>query len=122
MDDDFAVVILSNYGFTAVNKLCRVVTSITFEEKYEMPVKPEEFPLSVNILESYLGVYEEDGFKLELKKEKKDIFLIIDDEYTLPVYPISENVLHHRWIDEEYTFTKDDDGQLYLWGIKKKLD
>ncbi|MBU5439121.1 beta-lactamase family protein [Tissierella sp. MSJ-40] len=120
VDDDFAVVVLSNYGFTAVNKLCRVVTSIAFGEKYEMPVKPEAFPLSVNVLESYLGVYEEDGFKLELRKEKKDIFLIIDDEYTLPTYSISENVLHHRWIDEEYTFTKGDDGQLYLWGIKKK--
>ncbi|WP_406242436.1 serine hydrolase domain-containing protein [Tissierella carlieri] len=120
VDDDFAVVVLSNYGFTAPNKLCKVVTSIAFGEKYEIPVKPEAFPLSVNALESYLGVYEEDGFKLELKKEKKDILLIIDDEYTLPTYPISENVLHHRWIDEEYTFTKDDDGQLYLWGIKKK--
>ncbi|MGH4124124.1 MAG: serine hydrolase domain-containing protein [Clostridium sp.] len=120
VDDGFAVVVLSNYGFTAVNKLCSVIASIAFGEEYEMPVKPEVFPLSDNTLESYLGVYEEDDSKLELKKEKDGIFLIIDDEYILPTYPISENVLHHTWIDEEYTFTKDDDGQVYLWGIKKK--
>lgn len=120
VDDDFAVVVLSNYGFTAVNKLCKVIASIAFGDKYEMPAKPEVFPLSSNTVESYLGVYEEAGVKLELKKDKDDILLIIDDEYILPVYPISENVLHHTWIDEEYTFTKDDEGQLYLWGIKKK--
>ena len=120
VDDDFAVVVLSNYGFTAVNKLCSVITSIAFGEKYEMPVKPEVFPLSDNVMESYLGVYEEGDFKLELKKEKDATLLIIDDEYTLPTYPISENALHHTWIDEEYTFTKDGDGKVSLWGIKKK--
>ena len=120
VDDDFAVVVLSNYGFTAVNKLCSVITSIAFEEKYEMPVKPEVFPLCDNLLENYLGVYGEEGFKLELKKEKDGTSLIIDDEFILPTYPISENVLHHTWIDEEYTFTKNDEGKVYLWGIEKK--
>jgi len=120
VDDNFAVVILSNYGFTAVNKLCNGITSIAFGEEYEMPKKPEVFPISDNVLENYLGVYEEDGFKLELKKENNDIFLVIDDEYILPTYPISNDTLHHTWIDEEYTFTKDDEGQSYLWGIKKK--
>jgi CubicO group peptidase (beta-lactamase class C family) len=120
VDDDFAVVVLSNYGFTAVNKLCKAIASIVFGESYELPVKPEIFPLSDDKLETYLGVYEDDGIKLELKKEKSDISLIIDDEYILPAYPISENVLHHTWIDEEYTFTKDEEGQLYLWGIKQQ--
>ena len=120
VDDNFAVVILSNYGFTAVNKLCNEIASIAFGEKYEMPKKPEAFPISDNVLKNYLGVYEEDDFKLELKKENNDIFLVIDDEYILPTYPISNDTLHHTWIDEEYTFTKDDEGQLYLWGIKKK--
>ena len=120
VDDNFAVVILSNYGFTAVNKLCNEIASIALGEKYEMPKKPGVFPISDNVLKNYLGVYEEDDFKLELKKENNDIFLVIDDEYILPTYPISNDTLHHTWIDEEYTFTKDDEGQLYLWGIKKK--
>jgi len=120
VDDNFAVVVLSNYGFTAVGKLCQEIASIAFDEKYEMPKKPEVYPLSDNVLDSYLGVYEEAGLKLELKKEKNEILLVIDDEYILPTYPIGENVLHHRWIDEDYTITKDENGQLYLWGIKKK--
>ena len=80
VDDNFTIVILSNYGFTAVNKLCKVIASIAFNEKYELPTKPKVFPLSDKLLKSYLGVYEEDDFKLELKKEKEDIFLIIKDE------------------------------------------
>lgn len=47
-------------------------------------------------------------------------YYLNDDEYSLPAYPINENTLHHTWIDEEYTFTKDEDGQVYLWGIRKK--
>lgn len=121
VDDDFAVVVLSNYGFSAVWKLCDVIASIAFEEKYDMPSKPKAFPLSDLILESYLGIYDENcDCKLELKKEDKEIFLAVDDDYIWPVYPISENVLHHGWIDESYDITKDDEGQLYLWGVKKK--
>lgn len=120
IDDDFAVVVLSNYGFTAVNKLCKTIAAIAFGEKYEIPLKLDSVSLNPELLQSYLGIYEEDGFKLELKKEEDGLSLVLDDECILPVYPISENVLHHKWIDEEYTFTKDHEGQLYLWGVKKK--
>ncbi len=119
VDDDFTVVVLSNYGFTATNKLCNVIASMAFSEKYEMPVKPEVFPITENVLESYLGVYEENDDKIEVKKNKDGIAIILDDKYTLPVYPISENTFHHTWIDEEYTFEKENHG-LYLWGLKKK--
>lgn len=120
VDNDFAVVVLSNYGFTAVNKLCKDIAAIAFGEKYDMPTKPAVFPISGDLLDNYLGIYEDDGDKIEFKKENDNLFLILNDEYTLPVYPISEDSLHHTWIDEEYTFTKDDDGQLYLWGNRKK--
>lgn len=120
IEDDFAVVVLSNYGFTAVNKLCKDIAAISFGEKYEMPVRPEVFPLIDNVLESYLGVYEEAGFKLELRRDGDGMALVIDNEYVLPVYPAGENVFHHTWIDEDYTITKDENGDLFLWGIKKK--
>jgi len=120
IDNDFAVVVLSNYGFTAVNKICKDITAIAFKEKCEIPEKPPVFPLSSEILKSYLGLYEEGDFSLELKQEREDIYIIINDEYILPVYPTSENILQHMWIDEQYTLTKDDNGELHLWGIKKK--
>ena len=81
-----------------------------------MPTKPAAFPICEELLDNYLGIYEGDGDKIEFKKENDSLFLILDDEYTLPVYPISEDSLHHTWIDEEYTFTKDDDGHFCLWG------
>lgn len=119
-DDDFAVVVLSNYGFTAVNKLCKVIASIVFEEDYEMPTKPEVIHLKEDLLKSYLGVYEEKGTKLEIKRVNDDLSLIIGDEYVLPIYPINEHAFHHTWIDEDYEVTMDDNGQLSLWGIRKK--
>jgi CubicO group peptidase (beta-lactamase class C family) len=120
VDDNFAVVVLSNYGFTAVHKLCTNIAAIALDDKDDMPAKPERFSLNPVILESYMGVYEETGLKLELKKEEVNISLIINDEYVLPAYPISEDTFHHTWIDEDYTITKDDDGQKSLWGVKKK--
>jgi CubicO group peptidase (beta-lactamase class C family) len=120
VDDDFAVVVLSNYGFTAVNKLCKVIAAIAFGDGFETPLKPEAYQLSEETLQSYLGIYEEEGFKLELKKRNENLSLIIDDEYTLPVYPIADDTLHHTWIDEDYTFTKDAEENTYLWGIRKK--
>ncbi len=120
VDDDFCVVVLSNYGFTAVNKLCKDIAAIAFGDKYEMPAKPEAYDLNPETLNSYLGIYGGEGFKLELKKEKDDLNLIIDDEYVLPAYPIGENILHHTWIDEEYVFEKDEEGQPSLRGAKKR--
>lgn len=120
VDDDFAVVILSNYGFTAVNKLCKEIAALAFEEKDELPVKPEVYPMSNSTLESYLGIYEEGDLKLELKKEHERISLVINDETVLSAYPVSENTFHHTWIDEEYTINKDENGQLSLWGVRKK--
>lgn len=120
VDNDFTVVVLSNYGFTAVNKLCKIIADIAFGDKYELPIKPSLFPLASERIDCYLGVYEEKDFHIELKKEGNHLSIVINNEFILPVYPISESVLHHTWIDEEYSFTNDDNGDVYLWGMKKK--
>jgi CubicO group peptidase (beta-lactamase class C family) len=122
IDDDFAVVVLSNYGFTAVNKLCKVIASISFGEDYEKSNKPEQFPIDKDVLEGYIGIYETEDIKLEVKMKGDEVIFTIDDEYWLPMYPTAENIFHHRWIDEEYSFTKDEEGSLYFWGIKKKTN
>lgn len=120
VDNDVTIVILSNYGFTAVSKLCSVIASIVFDERVEMPTRPKPFPMSRELLDHYMGVYEGEGLKLELYDGTYGLTLRIDGEYELPVYPISDYTLHHTWIDEAYTFTKNTDGQTCLWGIKKK--
>ncbi|MPM78629.1 hypothetical protein SDC9_125640 [bioreactor metagenome] len=38
----------------------------------------------------------------------------------MPIYPISESTFHHTWVDQEYIFEKDEKGEIYFDGIKKK--
>jgi len=120
IDDDFAVVVLSNYGFTAVWKLCNELAKIALGKEYETPCKPPAFELKPELLEGYLGVYEDNGNTLELKKVHGELQLIIGEMYNFPIYPISENTFHQTWIDEQYTVDCNEDGSLSIWGYKKK--
>ncbi len=67
-----------------------------------------------------MGVYKCDDTKLTVGRDKEKMFFVIDDEYIIPMYPISETEFHHTWIDESYAFSKDENGDLYFWGAKKQ--
>ncbi len=118
-DDKVSIVVLSNYGFTAVWKISEVLAAIVFGQKYELPKRPEIFNLDPKVYESYMGVYEEPDIKLTVARDKEKMFFTIDDEYMLPFYPISETIFHHTWIDEQYEFGRNDNGKITLWGIEK---
>ena len=120
VDYNFAVVVLSNYGFAASDKLCMEISKIALEEQYDLPNKPAEYSLSPETLESYLGVYGEAVDTIEIRNEGEGLSVIFDDEVVCPVYPISKNVLHHTWIDESYPISKDENGKLSIWGYMKR--
>ena len=119
IDDKVSIVILSNYGFTAVWKLSQVIAAIVFDEAYELPKVSREYELDPQIYENYMGVYEDCGCKLTVTREGDKRFFIIDDEYIIPFYPVSETRFFHTWIDEAYEFTKDEKGKLSFWGLPK---
>lgn len=119
VDDKVSIVVLSNYGFTAVWKLSEVIAAIAFNENYELPKKLEEYELNPSIFQEYMGVYEDCGCKLTVTKEGDKKFFIINDEYVIPFYPISDTKFFNTWIDEAYEFTKDEKGNLSFWGLPK---
>ncbi len=117
--EEISIIILSNYGFTAVWRISEIIAAILFQEEYSFPSKPLQYSLEPGLYESYIGTYKGDIEKLEVKQENGKIFFVIDDEYVIPMFPISENRFHHSWIDESYVFSKDENGDLYFCGIKK---
>ena len=118
IDDDFAVVVLTNYEFGTTDDLCQQLAKIALEKAYEMPTKPTVFPLSPQILEGYLGKYGDDD-ALEFKQEEEVLF-IVNEGTAFLVYPMSETTFHYTQLDSKFEVMKDEDGTHSIWGCKKK--
>jgi len=112
-----SIAILSNYGFTAVYKLCEVLAAMIQGQDCEKLEKPKE--IANGLSDEYIGIYEEEDFKLEVIKTEVGYTLIMDNVTHLPSYATAENTLHHSWIDEDYTFEKDDKNEISIWGVAK---
>ena len=124
LDDDFAGAAINNYGFgDGEYILPNVIKDITLGNPYEMPTRPPVHEIDSNLLDEYIGKYEEVNLDYELKRVGDELHLIYN-KYSnapaiLPVYPISDTVLQHTWTDETYELGKTDDGIPTLMGIKK---
>ena len=120
IEDDFMVIALSNYGFTNVWGVCDNLAKIALGKEYEMPSKPAEFALSPELLESYIGFYGEEEDNLEIRQDENGLNFVISGQFNFPIYPISEDTLHQKWIDEQYKVERDENGTLSIWGCKKR--
>jgi CubicO group peptidase (beta-lactamase class C family) len=119
VNEEISIVVLSNYGFTAVWRISEIIAAILFQEEYSFPSKPQQYSLEPGLYESYMGTYKDDILKLDVKQEDGKMFFVIDEEYVIPIFPISKNRFHHCWIDESYTFSKDENGNIQFWGLNK---
>jgi hypothetical protein len=119
VDDKVTILVLSNYGFSNSFSINENIAKIVFNENYSMPSKPKAFDLDSKLYEGYSGIYQEGDLKYEVIMNKKKSCFIQNNKWEMPIYPILENIFHHTWIDQKYTFEKDDNGQLYFDEIKK---
>lgn len=117
--EDVCIIILSNYGFTAVYKIAESLSSILFKSPHKFPEKPRAFDLDEGVFNEYIGTYVNEVEKLDVGEDEGGKYFIIDDEYKIPIYPISNEAFHHTWIDEAYAFEKSPEGNLYFMGLKK---
>lgn len=121
IDDKVTILVLSNYGFSNSISINENIAKIVFNNTYCMPSKPKMYNLDLNVYDSsYAGAYEEEYFKYEFKRVKDNLYFIQEGKWIMPLYPISENTFHHTWLDKEYTFEKNEKGEIYFNGIKKK--
>jgi CubicO group peptidase (beta-lactamase class C family) len=108
IDDKITILVLSNYGFSNSISINENIAKIIFGDTYYLPSKPEAYNLDLDLYDSsYAGVYEEEYFKFEFKRDKDKLYFIQEDKWLMPIYPLSENCFHHTWIDKEYIFEKD---------------
>ena len=124
LDDDFAGTTISNYGFGCGELvLNNAIRDITLGNPYEMPAKPPVHEIDINLLNGYIGKYEEVNIDYELKRVGDELHLIYNKYCNAPavftVYPISDTELQHTWTDETFDLGKTDDGIPTLNGIKK---
>lgn len=119
IDEKVTILVLSNYGFSNSLNINEDIAKIVFDEKYCIPSKPKKFDLDLNVYNNYVGIYEDYDFKLEVKRDEDKLYFIQANKWVMPIYPITESTFHHTCIDREYTFAKNDNGELFFNGIKK---
>lgn len=118
-DVGISIVVLSNYGFTAVYKIAEILAAICFEQEYTFPNKPDAFQLDYRTFDEWVGTYQNDMETLLVIRKGEQYAFIIDEEYVIPMYPIAQNRFHHTWIDESYSFYRDESGNQWFMGAKK---
>lgn len=120
LDSRTTIIVLSNYGFSNSLKIADDLARVVFKDEIPRVLRPETFNMDFKIFDEYAGIYEEDWFKLEVKRDGEKLFIVENDKCVMPVYPLSETKFHHTWIDMEFEFEKDEAGNVMLDGIKKK--
>ena len=118
-DTGLSIIVLSNYGFTAVYKIAEILAAICFEQEYTFPSKPDAIQLDRTTFDEWCGIYQNDMETFYIMRKGDQCAFIIDGEYVIPMYPISPNCFHHMWIDEEYLFYRDDADNRWFMGAKK---
>lgn len=119
VDEGLAIVALSNYGFTAVDKLCRRLDALVRAEPVDLPQRPAFHALPDARLAPLLGTYGDDCLHIELRQAPGTLEIVINGLARLPVYPVSDTAFHHAWIDESYETGQAPDGRPTLWGLPK---
>ncbi|MBU3126959.1 serine hydrolase domain-containing protein [Clostridium tagluense] len=122
IDDKVTILVLSNYGFSNSLNINENIAKIVFDEECCIPSKPIKFDLDLNVYDSYVGIYQKEDFKLEVKRDEDKLYFIQSNKWVMPIFPISESTFHHTWIDQEYTFEKNIKGEVYFVGIKKRTN
>jgi len=124
LDDDFAAATISNYGFGMGEYVLNcAIRDITLGNPYEMPTKPPTHEMDSQLLDEYIGKYEETNVDYELIRVGEALHLTYNKYRNAPatfiVYPTSDTELQHTWSDETFELGKMDDGIPTLNGIKK---
>lgn len=120
LNDRVFIIILGNVDCWSPT-LQRDLASIVFDEKYTMPKKPEPISYNVADFQMFVGKYESArGLEAELSREGDKFFFESDFVIRGQVYPISANTFQHIKIDERFSFRIDENGDIWLYGLKKK--
>lgn len=118
-DDGVAIIVLSNYDFVPVTKLADALAGIVFGEDVSVPELPPAIEMSSERLQSYAGVYEGFGSKAVIGMDEQGLSVLWNDRELLRIFPTAPDLFHHRWFQSQYSFKRDDQGNLSFLGMKR---
>lgn len=118
------VVLLFNKEVLSLRNLVWNVYNLAVGLEVELPYKKEEYKLSKKEINKFIGIYDlsstKEGYdKIEVTLDNGKLSFIIDDFYMFYVYPINENSFQLYGEDLVIEFTKNDEGEVLLFGTKK---
>lgn len=119
--EELSIIVFSNYGFTSVMRIIDIIAAFMLEEKVAFPNKPPIYELESGVFDRYIGTYKNDIEKFTVYQDEGKMYFMIDEEYVIPIFPVSPTNFHNTWIDESYTFYKDDNDDLCFCGTKKMI-
>ncbi len=124
--DEICMIFLSNFVFQAVWALGDPLAAIIFGEEYKMPKRPERVEVDTSVYQNYIGVYESSylpGDSLTVSTDDGKLYFQLNQDDKFEVIPITQDLLfNHIWIDEKYRFKKDDEGYMWVWGYRRKVE
>jgi len=118
-DDHATVIMLTNYDFVPVRKLVEALSTLLFGKDISVPRRPPEYPLEKRVYDTYMGEYEGFGCTASVEQVGEQWLLVWNEETVIPLYPRSEASFQHMWQDWSCTFSRDDQGEITLLGMKK---
>jgi len=112
-NDKVTIIVLSNFGSAPSPIIARDLAAIVFGEKYEVPIERKEIKVDPKLYDAYLGEYErQPGRNFVVFKENDRLFLAYLGRPTIELFPESENKFFVKVIDIQFSFVKDDKGQV----------
>ena len=117
-EEDILAIMLSNYEFQDTAKIVDSAVKATFDLTFESPQKAPRAKVSQDTLKKYDGKYQNGNFVITVKIGQKNCWIEMEGEEN-EIYPISESVFAHQYLDQTYQITSDEKGELSLWGCKK---
>lgn len=116
-DDGVTIIVLSNYDYVPVARIADALAGILFGEEINVPESPPAFDMTSEHLLSYAGVYEGFGCKAVISLDSPGLSVLWNDREVLRMYPVAPDLFHHRWLQSQYGFKRDDQGNLSFLGM-----
>lgn len=118
-DEDTTVIVLTNYDFVPVTKLADALSALAFGGTSTVPEFPAPYAMTQEQFVAYIGVYEGFGCRAVVDRDEDGMFFEWNNREIHRIYPIAEDRFHHSWIEWEYGFKRNEQGELSFLGMNK---
>jgi CubicO group peptidase (beta-lactamase class C family) len=118
-EDGTTVIVLTNYNYVPATKIADALAGVVFGEDSAVPERPPAYDMTVERQLSYAGIYEGFGCRAVVDRDDQGMFAVWNNREVLRMYPIAPDLFQHPWFQSQYSFKRDDHGELSFLGMKR---